>query len=92
MAHRSFYHSGNDLRGDCRDDRVFLFNLERDMSVLIAGLAFYLFPTLVAMARGLPNKGQIFVLNLFLGWTFFCWVLALVWAVGPRHERGLRGD
>jgi len=26
------------------------------------------------------NTHAIFVLNLFLGWTFIGWVLALVWA------------
>jgi hypothetical protein len=31
--------------------------------------------------HGRKNKGAIFVLNLFLGWTLIGWVVALVWAV-----------
>ena len=45
---------------------------------------FYLFPTAVAVYRGRANTGAIFALNLFLGWSLFGWVLALVWAL--KHE------
>ena len=39
----------------------------------------YFFPTIVGCRK--RNSGAIFVLNLFLGWTFVGWVVALVWAV-----------
>lgn len=39
-------------------------------------LALYFLPTLCAK----KDKGSIFILNLFLGWTFIGWVVALIWA------------
>jgi Superinfection immunity protein len=48
--------------------------------VLALSLAIYFIPTLVAFERLRRNRGAIFVLNLFLGWTLVGWVAALVWA------------
>lgn len=50
--------------------------------VLIAvfALAIYFFPTLIAWARGNRQTTAIFILNLLLGWSFFGWAVALVWA------------
>jgi len=45
---------------------------------LIIGI--YFLPDWIAQSRGHPNRGSIFILNLFLGWTFLGWVAALVWA------------
>ncbi len=45
---------------------------------LIAGVVFYFIPTLVGLRKS--NVLAIFVLNFFLGWTCFGWVVALVWA------------
>ncbi len=53
-------------------------------NVIFAGvlaLPIYLLPAIVAFFREHRNKWAVFVLNLFLGWTFAFWVLALVWAV-----------
>lgn len=45
-------------------------------------LAFiYFLPGIVSTLRGHPNTLAIWVLNIFLGWTFVGWVIALVWAV-----------
>ena len=46
--------------------------------VLISSV--YLLPWLIASNGNHPSKTGIFVLNLFLGWTFLGWVIALVWA------------
>ena len=43
-------------------------------------LGIYFLPDWIAQSRGHPNRGSIFILNLFLGWTFLGWVAALVWA------------
>lgn len=40
----------------------------------------YLFPSVVALIRKKANAPAIFVLNIFLGWTFAGWLIALVWA------------
>ena len=44
-------------------------------------LAFYFIPTFVALARKKRNTAAIFAVNLFLGWSFVGWIVALVWAV-----------
>ena len=45
---------------------------------LLLILAIYFLPTIVG--QGKKNWTAISVLNLFLGWTFIGWVVALVWA------------
>jgi len=47
---------------------------------LIMFLVVYFIPTIVANNMEKKNIMAIFVLNLFLGWTFVGWVIALVWA------------
>jgi hypothetical protein len=50
----------------------------------LVGIAFSLallfLPTLVAKSRKHPNVLPIFLVNLFFGWTFVGWAVALVWA------------
>lgn len=48
--------------------------------LVIIGILLYFVPSFVAGNRRHPSAGGIFVLNLFTGWTFIGWVLALVWA------------
>jgi hypothetical protein len=43
-------------------------------------IALYFDPSLRAWSRGHPQANAIYILNVFLGWTFLGWVLALVWA------------
>lgn len=40
----------------------------------------YFLPYYFACKRHKKNKDAIFILNLFLGWTFVGWVVAAVWA------------
>jgi len=42
---------------------------------------FYLLPFAIVFNKKRANTGAIFVLNLFLGWSFVGWVIALVWAI-----------
>ena len=49
----------------------------------IVGLIYFL-PAIVANRK--KNCDAIFVLNLFLGWTFLGWVIALVWAMTTEKE------
>lgn len=40
----------------------------------------YFIPAIFALARGHHNGAAILMTNLFLGWTFLGWVIALIWA------------
>jgi len=56
--------------------------MERLLLILIIfGQIIYFLPTIVACLRGHKNQLSIFVLNIFLGWTFIGWVIAIVWSV-----------
>jgi hypothetical protein len=54
------------------------------------GFVFYFLPAILAFARNKRDTTSILLLNLFLGWTFVGWVIALVWALkqdGPAVAR-----
>ncbi len=53
--------------------------------ILIFSLVLYFIPAFVATARDLPNQGSIWVINIFLGWTFIGWVVALAMAVAGNR-------
>ena len=55
--------------------------------ILVVGFAIliYFIPSFVA--AGHHNRGAIIVLNLFLGWTFLGWIIALVWACTKSEQR-----
>lgn len=53
--------------------------------LLIVLIALYFLPALVAATRGHHNTGAITLLNLFLGWTFLGWVIALVWSATAKR-------
>ena len=55
---------------------------------LIVLLSLYFLPTLIASFSRHRDLASIFMLNLFLGWTFICWIVALVWSV--VHENNSR--
>jgi hypothetical protein len=48
------------------------------LGLFVFGFVFYFIPSLVAMKK--RNFAAILLLNIFLGWTFVGWVVALVWA------------
>ena len=41
----------------------------------------YFAPTVIALVRSHHQRWAILALNLFLGWTFIGWVIALVWSL-----------
>jgi len=54
----------------------------------LLGIALYLLPTIVAMARHYRNTGSVVVINIFLGWTLIGWVVALAMAFGSNQRDG----
>ena len=46
--------------------------------IIVIGLFLYFLPTVIGWRK--RNATAIFVLNLFLGWTFIGWLVALIWA------------
>jgi hypothetical protein len=51
--------------------------------LLEVGLVYFL-PSIIAIRRGVPDRGSVVVINLFFGWTFVGWVSALVMAARSR--------
>jgi hypothetical protein len=47
----------------------------------------YLLPCLVATMRNCKAWGGIAVVNVFLGWTFIGWVVALAWAASGEPSK-----
>jgi hypothetical protein len=56
------------------------------LALPFVGLWFYFLPSINARERRHPNVGAIFVVNLFLGWTFLGWVVALAWSYTKVSE------
>lgn len=48
--------------------------------LIIAGILIYFLPSIVASYKDHKNVRNIFILNLFLGWSVIAWVIALIWA------------
>lgn len=51
----------------------------------IPALIIYLVPSIVAKMRKHKKVNEIIIVNVFLGWTFFGWVGALIWAVWDKE-------
>ncbi len=47
-------------------------------------ITMYWLPTIVAAVRHSPNAVAVAVLNFFLGWTIFGWIIALIWALAAK--------
>ena len=55
-------------------------NTGAEIVLLISIVSIYLLPSIIAGFRGHPNATPIFILNLFLGWTFLGWLASLIWS------------
>jgi hypothetical protein len=49
------------------------------LTIFVLGV--YFLPTIQALTAKKKNAASIAVINLFLGWTFIGWVVAMAWAV-----------
>ena len=65
-------------------------NLATVIILAVVALLYFL-PSFVAGSRHTMNLGGVIVINLFLGWTFIGWVVALAMAAGgmTRDQLGI---
>lgn len=52
--------------------------------IICVGFILYFLPTFLANNK--KSFNGIAILNLFLGWTFIGWVIALIWSVSGEKE------
>lgn len=57
------------------------------ISWLFISLIVYFIPVMVAFVRKHKNIFAIAVLNVVLGWTFFGWLAALLWALNSDTSK-----
>lgn len=68
-------------------------NVWLNLFLAVVSIGIYFIPTIVAGVREQPNGISIFILNLFLGWTYVGWVVCLVWAylgAGDKPEQKIK--
>ena len=66
--------------------------------IIVAILAFYFVPAVIAKIRNTAHQSAIFAINLFFGWTVLGWIAAVIWAVveapapaaAPRDPAGFK--
>jgi hypothetical protein len=58
------------------------------VSLFLLLLGIYMMPTIIALNRHHRNTSMIAVLDVFLGWTFVGWVIALVWSLTEANSTG----
>lgn len=54
---------------------------------LAFGVVVYFAPTAIGAYRGIKSIQSLAVVNVFLGWTFLGWVVALAWSFAPVERR-----
>ena len=64
--------------------RAEVFQTVLRIVLVVVGFMIYFFPAYIGRHKG--NATAILVLNIFLGWTFIGWVVALVWATTKEVE------
>lgn len=60
--------------------------IELIQTYLIVSLIVYFFPFLLSIITR-NRTAAVFVMNLFLGWTFIGWILALIWSISPNRNQ-----
>jgi len=58
--------------------------IEVSIIIVFVILPLHFLPTIIAFSKNTENKNTIFLLNLFLGWTFVFWVITLVMALSHK--------
>lgn len=55
--------------------------------ITIPFLLLYFLPTIFAFSRKKNNKGIIFLINFFLGWSVIGWIVSLIWALSSDNNQ-----
>ena len=55
-------------------------------SWLFISLAIYFIPVIIAYVRKHNNLLAITIMTIFLGWTFFGWLAAILWALNSDTQ------
>lgn len=53
--------------------------------IIIVSIAAYFAPSIVALARHVPNTGSVIVIDLLAGWTVIGWIVALAMACRSQY-------
>ena len=56
------------------------------IAFILPALALYFLPTIIALVRHVRNALAIVLINIFAGWTFIGWVIALVWSLVDKRQ------
>jgi hypothetical protein len=48
--------------------------------LLLAVVALYLLPTLIAFGREHPHRQDVALVNILFGWTLIGWIAVFLWA------------
>ncbi len=52
-----------------------------ELFMMLSLLVVYFIPTIIVVARHAKNITGIVLLNIFTGWTFVGWAIALIWSI-----------
>jgi len=63
----------------------------KSLAIVLAVIVVYFLPTIVGKTRDVPNVGSVFVINLFAGWTFIGWVVAMAMAARSVPRQATNG-
>jgi hypothetical protein len=75
----------------CQPDGAFVQGL-LVVCLFIGVIGAYFLPTIAAESRKHKNAESILIVNLFLGWTFLGWVIALAWAFTSNTHLDMDGS
>ncbi|MYC07450.1 MAG: superinfection immunity protein [Chloroflexi bacterium] len=54
-----------------------------ELILLAPFIAAYFIPCIIALVRKHHQIVPICLINIFLGWTFFAWVVCVAWSFSP---------
>jgi len=54
--------------------------------IFVGAAIIYFIPFWIALLRGHPNKGLIFLVNIFVGFTGFGYIFCIFWACMPLER------